>query len=279
MPAVFSRSPLQKGARQIVSAAYLAQPPIPSQRPVCPQLAEALVAQIPWGSGSFTAIGQQVPIRPLWSQLTQAPVHATLQQNPSAQKFDAHCEPAVQTAPTGLGPQLPFTHLTPPAQSLSDAQVATQAFVLGSQPNGAQMVAGPEVQEPWPSQTRVFLTAAPSQVPGAQVVPARVLRQAPLPSQVPSSPQLETSEIGQLAARRGATPAGTSPQTPGEPGVLQALQVSVQALLQQRPSTQKPLAQSPGQAQARPFTPCLEFAPLHTTTGTSTNASVPGAGE
>jgi hypothetical protein len=172
VPAVFSRSPLQKGARQIVSAAYLAHPPIPSQRPVCPQVAEALAEQIPCGSGAFTAIGQQVPIRPLWSQLTQAPVQATLQQNPSAQKFDAHCEPAVQTAPIGFGPQLPLTHLAPLTQSPSAVQVTTQALVLVSQPNGAQMVAGPEVQVPWPSQTRTSLTAAPSQEPGAQVVPA-----------------------------------------------------------------------------------------------------------
>jgi len=34
------------------------------------------------------------------------------------------------------------------------------------------MVAGPEVQVPCPSQTRMFLTAAPSQVPAAQIVPA-----------------------------------------------------------------------------------------------------------
>gem|GEM_PF-2653044 len=148
MPAVFSRSPLQKGARQIVSAAYLAHPPIPSQRPVCPQVAEALAEQILCGSGAFTAIGQQVPIRPLWSQLTQAPVQATLQQNPSAQNFEAHCEPAVQTAPIGLGPQLPFTHLMPLAQSASAVQLALQALDLVSQPYGAQIVAGPEVQVP-----------------------------------------------------------------------------------------------------------------------------------
>lgn len=113
-----------------------------------------------------------MPIRPLWSQLTQAPLQATSQQNPSAQKFDAHCEAAVQTAPIGFGPQLPFTQLTPLAQSVSEVQATTHAFVWVSQPNGAQIVAGPDVQVPWPSQTRTSLTAAPSQVPGAQVVPA-----------------------------------------------------------------------------------------------------------
>jgi hypothetical protein len=46
VPAVFRRSPLQEGARQTVSAAYLAHPPIPSQRPVCPQVADMLAEQI-----------------------------------------------------------------------------------------------------------------------------------------------------------------------------------------------------------------------------------------
>jgi hypothetical protein len=148
VPAVFNRSPVQDGATQMVSAANLAQPPIPSHRPVWPQVAMAVAAQIPCGSLLFAAIGQQVPIRPLWSQLTQAPVQATLQQNPSAQKFEAHCAALVQTAPMGFGPQLPATHLVPVAQSASEVQVMTQALVLGSQPNGAQMVAGPEVQVP-----------------------------------------------------------------------------------------------------------------------------------
>jgi hypothetical protein len=85
------------------------------------------------------------------------------------------------------------------------------------------------------------------------------------------------SEIGQVAGRRGASPAGTNPQMPGEPGVLQALQASVQALLQQTPSTQKPLAQSPGQPQASPFISCI--APVHATTGVSTDASPFGASE
>ncbi len=96
---------------------------------------------------------------------------------------------------------------------------------------------------------------------------------------MPSRPQLETSEIGQVPARRGATPAGTNPQIPGEPGVLQALHVSVQALLQQRPSTQNPLAQSPGQPHASPFISCIAFVPVHTTTGPSTDASPFGVSE
>lgn len=111
----------------------------------------------------------------------------------------------------------------------------------------------------------MFLTAAPSQVPGPQIVPAMWLRQAPLPLQVPSRPQVEASDSGQVLGRRGLSPAGTKPQRPGELGVLQDLQVSVQALLQQRPSTQKPLAQSPLQPHVTPFGLRIPFVLLHAT--------------
>jgi len=70
-----------------------------------------------------------------------------LQQTPSAQKAEAHCDPAVQMAPSGFGPQLPFTHLEL-TQSLSEAQVAAQTLVVGSHLNGAQMTVGPAVQVP-----------------------------------------------------------------------------------------------------------------------------------
>jgi len=165
------RSPVQDGATQTVSAAYLAQPPRPSQAPVWPQLDLSVAVQILCGSVMPVAVGQQVPTRPLWLQLTQGPLQATLQQNPSAQKFEAHWVEAVQTAPIGRLPQLPFTHLTLEAQSASEAQVTTQALVLLSQLNGAQMVAAPGVQSPASSHTRMPPTDAPSHVPGWQTVP------------------------------------------------------------------------------------------------------------
>jgi hypothetical protein len=64
VPAVFSRLPLQVAGRQTVSAAYLVQPPIPSQLPVCPQVDLAVWVQTLWGSGAFRAVGSQVPMRP-----------------------------------------------------------------------------------------------------------------------------------------------------------------------------------------------------------------------
>ena len=44
VPAVLSRSPLHDGAAHTVSAAYLEQPPMPSQTPDSPQLDSGLRA-------------------------------------------------------------------------------------------------------------------------------------------------------------------------------------------------------------------------------------------
>jgi hypothetical protein len=63
---------------------------------------------------------------------------------------------------------------------------------------------------------------------------------------------------------------------------LHDLQVSVQALLQQTPSTQNPLVQSPSQPQAAPFAALILLVPLQATVGASpppscTDASARGA--
>jgi hypothetical protein len=60
-------------------------------------------------------------------------------------------------------------------------------------------------------------TEAPAHCPARQTVPAGNCRQAPLPSQLPSRPQVETLEAGQVAAFRGDTPEGTNAQVPTAP--------------------------------------------------------------
>ena len=110
-----------------------------------------------------------------------------------------------------------------------------------SQLYGAQIVAGPALQRPCPSQTLTPMTAAPAHVPACRRVPATCWRQAPLPSQVPSRPQLDVGAPGRRVGVRGAPPAGTTAQMPGEPWTLQAGKSPLQAVLQQTPSTQKPL--------------------------------------
>jgi hypothetical protein len=107
------------------------------------------------------------------------------------------------------------------------------------------------------------------QAPGWQVVPTTKLRQAPAPSHVPSRPHVDGSEAGQTPALRGVPPAGTKAQIPGAPAVLQDLHVSVQALLQQTPSTQNPLAQSPSHPQPPPLTPLILLVPLQATVDAS----------
>ncbi len=198
------------------------------------------------GSLAPLSIGQQVPERPTRLHATHAPLHATLQHTPSVQKPDAHSWFFAQTAPFRFGPQLPATHFVP-AQSESDAHVATQAFLLASHPYGAHSVSGATLQRPLPSHTLPPLTVAPEQVPARHTVPAACCRQAPAPLQVPSSPQVDASVFGHSPALAGTSPRATNEHVPIEGASAHDLQVSLQATLQQTPSAQKPLAHSPAQ--------------------------------
>jgi hypothetical protein len=207
-------------------------------------------------------MGQHVPSRPTCLHDTHAPWQATLQQRPSAQNPDAQSAFFAQRAPRGLGPQLPATHLMPFAQSPSVMHAVAHWLVEGSQPKGAQTVSGPGLQRPPESQTKTPPTCEPSQAPGLQTVPGAYLRHAPAPLHVPSRPQLETSPFGHTAAARGAEPLGTNEHVPGAAVVLQALHVSAHAVLQQRPSTQKPLTHSSPQPQACPLAFFIAPAPL-----------------
>jgi hypothetical protein len=223
-------------------------------------------------------MGQQVPSRPTRLHATQAPPQATLQHRPSLQNPDAQSAFFAQTAPRGLGPQLPATHLTPLAQSPSDVHAGKHLFVLLSQLKGAQTVSGPGLQRPVASQTLTLMMDAPSHVPGLHTVPGACLRQAPAPLHDPSRPQVETSALGQTFPDRGGRPFGTNEQVPGDWGVLHALHVSVHAPLQQTPSTQKPLWQSPAQPQAWPFGLRMPFVPLHFVSDPASGVAPSGPG-
>jgi hypothetical protein len=80
--------------------------------------------------------------------------------------------------------------------------------------------------------------------PARQTVPVPHSRQLPAPSQLPSNPQVDGGDAAQSAAARGAAPATRSVQTPKLPGAAQVWQPEEQAVAQQTPSAQKPLAQS-----------------------------------
>ncbi len=96
---VLRRVPEQVGAMHCVSRAYFEQLPMPSHLPSVPQVDAPLSWQMPRGSGLSASTGQQVPSRPIRLQERHGPWQATLQQTPSAQKFEAHCSSRSQVAP------------------------------------------------------------------------------------------------------------------------------------------------------------------------------------
>ena len=98
---------VHEAARHSVPAVNLAQPPAPLHRPLDPQVLAASVLHVLCGSGLPAATGEHSPMVPTWLQLTHGPVHARLQQTPSAHDSDEHSAPAVQAAPSGFFPHDP----------------------------------------------------------------------------------------------------------------------------------------------------------------------------
>jgi len=84
---------------------------------VVPQVAEAVMAHFPCGSGARSATAVQVPADAVRSQAMHASVQALSQHTPWAQKPDAHSLAAAQSAPRGLRPQEPFSQNWPLAHS------------------------------------------------------------------------------------------------------------------------------------------------------------------
>ena len=105
-------------------------------------------------------------------------------------------------------------------------------------------------QLPTPSQAPIGLAVDdPVQLAVPQLVPSTPLRQAPLPSQVPSGPH--GGLLATQAPCRSVLPAGTGWQEPVPPR-LHTWQVPQLAVEQQTPSTQLPLPHSAPPAQICP---------------------------
>jgi hypothetical protein len=244
----------QLAALHWVPTAYCWQPPTPSQRPFCPQLAAPWSLQMPFVSFDPGSIGQQVPSRAGRLQATHGPLQTELQQTLFAQKPDWQSSLVLQAAPSIRLPQLPVeSHTCGEEQSASERHSSKQPLVLWLHPNGTQMVVGPGRHWPAPSQIPTLMMAAPWQLPGLHIVPEGYMRQLPAPSHLPSSPQLGAALAGQSLALRGSSPFALGTQTPSDPDWLQVRQLDLlHASLQQTPSTQKPLAQSPAQLQDWP---------------------------
>jgi hypothetical protein len=118
------------------------------------------------------AIGKQVPTWPTRLQETHAPLQEVSQQTPSKQWPSSHSASLAQTAPLGLGPQLPFTQAWPAEQSALLVHEAAQSLRATLQVYGTQIFRLPGIQRPLPLQTLMPATAAPSHDPLRQVVPA-----------------------------------------------------------------------------------------------------------
>jgi len=191
--------------------------PAPSQAPVLPQ--GGLVAHRPCGSRLLAGTFAQFPAVPARLQAWQVAQAVALQQTPSTQLLPVRQSPVVaHDCPSRfLLPQRLVTgsQISVPAQSASLAQAALQA-VLPLQTYGAQLIVVAAWQVPLPSQVRpeVNVVLPVGQEGAAQDVPPAYLRQAPLPSQKPSVPQVVCPWSWQVPCG-SAVPLGTLVQVPG----------------------------------------------------------------
>jgi hypothetical protein len=119
-------------------------------------------------------------------------------------------------------------------------------------------------QLPTPSQAPSGLAVAPEQLAVPQLMPGAPLRQAPLPSQVPSNPQ--GGLVAVQAPWGSVFPAGIGWQEPLLPR-LQTWQVPQVAAEQQTPSTQLPLPHSVAEEQSWPRRLSPQAPPLQTFPG------------
>jgi hypothetical protein len=168
--------------------------PAPSQAPVLPQ--GGLVAHRPCGSRLLAGTLAQFPGLPARLQTWQVEHELELQQTPSTQLLPVrHSLVIVQGWPSRfLLPQrlVTVSQMSGGKQSVSTVQAALQALLAPLHMKGAQLSVVGCWQVPLPSQVRpvVSVEPVPGQEGGWQEVPPAYLRQAPLPSQNPSWPQV-----------------------------------------------------------------------------------------
>jgi hypothetical protein len=153
---------------------------------------------------------------------------------------------------------MPFGRLlrqVPPSQKNPDWQSFAPLHVLAQESPvhmlGAQLRMLPAVQTPAALQVLAAYSVDPVQRPGAHWVPAAYFRQAPLPLQAPSVPQVLTACCSH--SLMGSWPSAMGLQAPAVLAMSQAWQMPVQALLQQIPSTQKPELHWAAPVQAAPL--------------------------
>src|SRR5262245_20889270 len=189
----------QAPAPQDVSEGCSLQAPAPSQVPSRPQVV-MLSAEHSFPGSLPAGTGVQDPFEPARSQAWQVPVQAELQHTLSAQNPVMHSPAALQAAPAGWRPA---HFMVAPSQKELAAHpllfVHDVPQTAPAQTYGSHALVVPAWQVPMPSQVRTEVSVAPLQARAAHSVPAANSRQAPLPSQVPSRPQVVAASLAQLS--------------------------------------------------------------------------------
>jgi hypothetical protein len=242
----------QLAAPQTVPAIHLRQAPAPSQLPSVPQLeaAEAVHSLRGLVPGSANL---HVPTLFVALQVEQVPLQAVSQQTPSTQwplpqsLASSHTVPFVST-----GTQAVATQWLPAAQSVfARHDVAHEAAPHAYAPHDWS-IDNPQV--PAPSQVRAVVNVETLHDAATQIVPTVYLRHAPLPSHVPSRPQVDIGST--VHSLSGSVPPMMPRQRPLAWAVFEpahAMQPPVHALSQQKPSTQAPVEHWEGSVQAEPW--------------------------
>ncbi len=229
-----SVEPTQVPATQVVPFAWSWQAPAPSHVPVVPQVEAAVTAHwLATAGGSPTATLLQVPLLAASAHDLQSPVQPLEQQTPCWQKPELHSAAVAQGSPSGRLVQTPALQMLGDTQSASAVQVTLQETVVLSHWNAPHEVPVWVAQVPVPLQSRGAVKVAAVQVAAAHCVPATCLRQPPMPSQAPSSPQVEAAAARHWLAVSGGDPAPIGEQVPTLVGKAHDRQVPVQAELQQ----------------------------------------------
>jgi len=168
--------------------------------------------------------------------------------------------PLPPAPPSGAagGAQEPIVQTFPATQSPFAAQLVRQASP-DAQVYAPHDDATTIRQVPPPLHVRAGIDIAPLQLAPAHTVPLAYRRQAPVPSQAPSVPQLAAPWSAQWLS--GSVPAGTAMHRPSLPAIAHDRQLPPHAVVQQTPSMQKPDAQSDAAAHGAPggFGPQLPF--------------------
>lgn len=245
--------PVHEAAPQAVVAGATLQVPEPLHVPVRPQ--GGVGAQRACGSASSAGTSLQVPARPATLQALQVPQLELAQHTPSTQKFPVRQSAVVShDCPSGfLSPQrfVLRSQMFGDAQLASDTQVVLQALPL--QANGAQdrVLAARHVPAPSHVRASVCVVAPGGQDGATQTVPTWYSWHVPRPSQTPVVPQLAAPASLQVPVG-SAPPEVTGEQVPGDDALAQDMHAPAQAVRQQTPWAQKPVAQSEPSLQVAP---------------------------